>query len=104
MKRNAFTMQLKPGYAEEYQKRHDDIWPQLREHLSDSGIQDYTIFLDEESHVLFAVQKLADDYRPEDVSSHPIVRKWWDYMADIMDTHPDNEPVAKPLREVFHMD
>jgi L-rhamnose mutarotase len=104
MKRNAFKMKLKAGFAEEYQKRHDEIWPELQQHLSASGIQDYAIYLDEETNILFAVQKLADDFREEDVSTHPIVRKWWDYMADIMDTHPDNEPVAKPLREVFYMD
>ena len=104
MKRNAFKMQLKPGYAEEYKKRHDEIWPELQQHLSDAGVQDYSIFLDEETNILFAVQKLADNFRTEDVSSHPVVRKWWDYMADIMDTHPDNEPVALPLKEVFHMD
>ena len=97
-------MYLKPGYADEYKKRHDEIWPELQQLLSEAGIQDYSIFLDEETHTLFAVQKLADDFRTEDVSTHPIVRKWWNYMADIMDTHPDNEPVAKPLNEVFHMD
>ena len=104
MKRNAFKMYLKPGYAVEYKKRHDEIWPELQQLLSEAGIQDYSIFLDEETHTLFAIQKLADDFRAEDVSTHPIVRKWWNYMADIMDTYPDNEPIAKPLIQVFHMD
>lgn len=104
MKRNAFKMKLKPGYADEYKKRHDEIWPELSALLSDSGIQDYSIFLDEETFTLFAVQKLADDFDEASIPAHPIVKKWWAYMADIMDTHPDNAPVTKPLREVFHLD
>ncbi|MBX2871410.1 MAG: L-rhamnose mutarotase [Saprospiraceae bacterium] len=102
--RNAFTMQLKPGYAEEYKRRHDEIWPELSSFLSHTGISDYSIFLDEKSHTLFAVQKLAPDFDPSLIPSHPIVQKWWAYMADIMEVQPDNEPVTHPLREVFHMD
>ncbi len=104
MRRNAFKMKLKPGFAEEYKKRHDAIWPELEALLSESGISDYSIFLDEETLTLFAVQKLWDDSLERDLPQNPIVKKWWAYMADIMDTHPDNEPVALPLREVFHMD
>ncbi|GAA5522125.1 L-rhamnose mutarotase [Aliifodinibius salicampi] len=104
MKRHAFTMKLKPGCEEEYKKRHDEIWPELKEILSEAGIHDYSIFLDEDTLTLFAVQKLEDDYNDEDIIDNPIVRKWWDYMEDIMETNPDNSPVTTPLKEVFHMD
>lgn len=104
MKRNAFTMQLKPGFEAEYKKRHDEIWPELSALLSESGIQDYSIYLDQKTLTLFAVQKLADDFEPEAIPRHPIVKKWWAYMADIMDTNPDNSPVTGELVEVFHMD
>ena len=104
MKRHAFTMKLKPGYEEEYKKRHDEIWPELEEILSEAGIHDYSIFLDEDTLTLFAVQKLEDDCNDEDITENPIVRKWWDYMEDIMETNPDNSPVTTPLKEVFHMD
>lgn len=96
-------MRLKPGFAEEYKTRHDAIWPNLATLLSDSGISDYSIYLDEASSLLFATQKLADDFDPEAIPAHPLVRKWWDYMADIMETHPDNSPVERPLTEVFHL-
>ena len=102
MKRHAFTMKLKPGYEEEYKKRHDEIWPELEKVLSDAGIHNYSIYLDEETGTLFAYQELEDEY--EDVSDNPIVRKWWNYMQDIMETNPDSSPVEKPLREVFHME
>lgn len=102
--RNAFTMKLKPGYAEEYKRRHDEIWPELSSFLSEAGISDYTIFLDEKSHTLFAVQQLAPNFDSSRIPSHPIVKKWWAYMADIMEVQPDNEPLTNPLKEVFHMD
>lgn len=103
MKRNAFKMKLKPGFAEEYKRRHDEIWPELSQFLSEAGIRDYSIFLDEETHILFAVQMLPDDFDGSVIPQHPVVKKWWAYMADIMDTNPDNSPVEGSLREVFHM-
>ena len=104
MKRNAFKMLLKPGFEAEYKKRHDEIWPDLASLLSESGIQDYSIFLDEETSILFAVQKLSDDFDPKYLPNHPIVKKWWAYMSDIMETKQDKSPVEISLNEVFHLD
>jgi L-rhamnose mutarotase len=104
MTRNAFKMKLKPGNVAEYKKRHDEIWPELSREIRAAGISDYSIFLDEETLTLFAVQKLSDKNSVAALPNSPIVRKWWDSMAPLMETHPDNSPVAKPLREVFHLD
>jgi len=104
MIRNAFTMKLKKGFEEEYKRRHDEIWPELSRELEKAGVSDYSIFLDEKTLVLFAVQKLSDNNTADDLPENPVVKKWWKYMADIMDTNPDNSPVCIPLKEVFHMD
>ncbi len=104
MKINAFKMKLKPGFEAEYKKRHDEIWPDLSDEISKAGVSDYSIFLDEETLTLFAVQKLTDNNTADDLPNSPIVRKWWDYMSDIMEYNPDNTPVAIGLKEVFHMD
>jgi L-rhamnose mutarotase len=104
MKRHAFKMKLKPGFEKEYQKRHDEIWPELAKAISEAGVSDYSIFLDEETLTLFAVQKLSDNNTAASLPRHPIVRKWWKHMADIMDTNPDHSPAAKDLKEVFHLD
>lgn len=97
-------MKLKPGVEAEYKKRHDEIWPELQKELRAAGISDYSIFLDEETLTLFAVQKLTDENTSADLPKNPIVQKWWNCMAPLMDTNPDKSPVAKPLREVFHLD
>jgi len=103
MTRFAFKMKLKPGCASEYKKRHDEIWPELKQLLMDAGVSDYSIFLDEETDTLFAFQKQSGDGSSQDLGSLPIVQKWWDYMADIMETNPDNSPVSTPLKEVFYL-
>ncbi|HEU6449375.1 MAG TPA: L-rhamnose mutarotase [Verrucomicrobiae bacterium] len=104
MQRHAFKMKLKPGVEAEYKKRHDEIWPELQKELSAAGISDYSIFLDEETLTLFAVQKLADKNTANDLPQNPVVRKWWDSMAPLMETNRDQSPVSKPLREMFHLD
>jgi L-rhamnose mutarotase len=97
-------MQLKPGFENEYKKRHDEIWPELSDLLSDAGISNFSIFLDEETLTLFAIEELSDDNRVSDLQNNPLMRKWWDSMAHVMDNNPDGTPVVIPLKEVFHMD
>lgn len=104
MPKIAFKMKLKPGCKAEYQKRHAVIWPELKVLLKENGISDYTIFLDEETNTLFAVQQQSSNQSSQMLGSHPLVQRWWAYMSDIMDTQPDLSPVTIPLEQVFHMD
>jgi L-rhamnose mutarotase len=104
MKRHAFTMKLKPGVVAEYKQRHDEIWPELAAVLRAAGISDYSIFLDEETLTLFAVQKHTEDNTAADLPNHPVVKKWWSYMAPLMEVNADDSPKCGNLREVFHLD
>ena len=104
MKRVAFKMKLKPGVAAEYQRRHDELWPELARAIRDAGISDYSIFLDEETLTLFAVQKQTANSTADTLPNHPAVKKWWAYMAPLMEVNPDNSPVCGGLKEVFHLD
>lgn len=97
-------MQLKPGCKKEYIRRHAAIWPEIRALLKASGVSDYTIFLDEPSNTLFAVQMISGGRSSQALGTDAIVQKWWDYMADISVTNADNSPVSVPLEQVFHMD
>lgn len=104
MLRKAFKMQLKKGFEAEYQRRHDAIWPELAKLLKDAGISDYSIFLDPETLTLFGVQKLAPVNRADELAGEQVMRRWWEYMKDIMDSNPDSSPVCKDLHEVFHLE
>ena len=100
----AFKMRLKQGMRAEYTRRHNEIWPELAALLKAAGISDYSIFLDEETNTLFGVLWRDSGHKMAELPKHPVMRRWWGYMADLMDTLPDNEPVAIPLKRVFHMD
>lgn len=104
MKRFAFKMKLKPGFKDEYKKRHDEIWPELKTLIQSTGVSDYSIFLDEETNILFAVQKQDGDASSQDLGTNPVVKKWWAYMSDIMETNPDKSPVTIPMQELFYME
>jgi L-rhamnose mutarotase len=103
-KRLAFKMKVNPGVIEEYKKRHNELWPELHTLLKDAGISEYSIFFDEDTNYLFAFQKQAGDKGSQDLGKTEIVKKWWKFMADIMETNSDNSPVSTPLEEVFYMD
>lgn len=104
MEKYAFTMKLKPGFEQEYERRHDEIWPELASELKAAGISDYSIFLDPQSLVLFGVLKRSTAHAMDELPGKAIVKKWWAYMADIMDSNADNSPVVQPLKKVFHLE
>lgn len=104
MKRFAFNMHLKQGQKEEYIKRHNEIWPELKKLLKDAGVNEYSIFLDETTNTLFAFQKISGKKGSQLLGQNETVQKWWKYMADIMKVNPDNSPVSVQLEEVFFME
>ncbi|MBK4217645.1 L-rhamnose mutarotase [Paracoccus caeni] len=103
MQKYAFRMVLNPGAEDEYRRRHDAIWPELTALLKAAGVEDYSIHLDPETNALFGVLWRRDDHGMDDLPNHPVMRDWWAHMADLMQTHPDHQPVAVPLIPMFHM-
>jgi L-rhamnose mutarotase len=104
MKRIGFKMYLKPGFETEYKKRHDELWPELEVLLREQGVFDYSIYWDKDTNILFASQKLKGEADSQKLGTHPIVQRWWDYMADIMETNQDRSPVTESLIEVFFLE
>jgi L-rhamnose mutarotase len=102
--RIAFRMVLNEGQAAEYRRRHDEIWPELVAALREAGISDYTIWLDPETNHLFATLVRSDDHGMDALPATEINRRWWDYMADIMQYDERDEPLVIPLDRVFRMD
>jgi L-rhamnose mutarotase len=103
MHRVGFKMKLFNGCEDEYKKRHDAIWPELRTLLKETGVEDYSIFLDKETNILFGVLKIKNPLKLDELPSHPVMKKWWAYMKDIMESNPDMSPVSIPLTEVFYL-
>lgn len=99
-----FKMKLFKGCEAEYEKRHNLLWPEMKEMIHEYGGTNYTIFLDRETRTLFGYIELEDEEKWAKSADTAICRKWWDYMADIMETNPDNSPVSIDLKNVFHLD
>ena len=103
IKKVAFKMHLHKGREAEYKKRHDEIPAELKALLKSAGIADYYIFLDHTSGDLFGIMDVENEANLQELPSHPVMKKWWTYMKDIMDTNEDHSPASVPLMEVFHM-
>lgn len=103
MHRVAFKMKLFAGLEAEYQKRHDEIWPELQSLLKETGVRDYSIFLDHTTNSLFGVLTIPDPKALDSLPAHPVMQRWWQYMADIMETNADHSPIQIPLKEVFYL-
>lgn len=103
MQRHAFKMYLNAGQEAEYIKRHDEIWPELVTLLKDSGISNYSIHLDRATNTLFGYLERTDGHTMDELPNHPVMKRWWAHMGDIMQTNADGSPVAIALNETFYM-
>ncbi len=104
MMRKAFVLQLLPGFEEEYQRRHDELWTEMAATLSDHGVSDYSIFLHPETLQLFGTLLVADEVQFAKIPETEVCQRWWKYMADIMATNDDSSPVSLELKKVFHLE
>ena len=100
----AFKMKLYEGMAEEYEKRHNALWDEMKNMIHEYGGKNYSIFLDKDTSILFGYIELEDEDKWNKSADTEVCRKWWHYMADIMETNPDESPVSTDLKKVFHLD
>ncbi len=103
MERIAFKMKVHKGFEQEYKRRHDAIWPELKALLLSKGIFEYSIFLEAETNALFGVFKITDTMLLDELATEPLMQRWWAFMSDIMETNADHSPVVVPLQEVFYL-
>jgi len=104
MIRKAFVMSINPGSREEYERRHNPIWDDLREVLKSHGVSNYSIFLEDATDKLFAYAEIESEEQWNAIAETDACRRWWAYMKDIMPSNADNSPVSKELEEVFHLE
>lgn len=103
MIRKAFRMSVQHDQHDEYTRRHNPIWRELEETLIAYGVQSYSIFLDPETSDLFAYAEIESEERWAAIARTEVCQRWWRHMRDIMPSNPDASPVARDLREVFHI-
>lgn len=103
MPRMAFKMYLIQGQEAEYEKRHNEIWPELVDLLHEHGVYDYSISLDETTNTLFALQNRRPNHTADEIGDVPLMQRWFKHMDGLLKTNPDGTPIVVPLREVFFM-
>lgn len=103
MIRKAFVMSVNAGCEKEYARRHQPIWDDLAAVLKSHGVHNYSIFLHEETRQLFGYVEIEDEARWAAIASTEVCKRWWKHMADVMPSNPDNSPVSKELKNVFHL-
>lgn len=99
-----FKMKLYEGMEKEYEKRHKELWQEMKDMIHQHGGKNYSIFWDKETNILFAYIEIEDEELWAKGADTEINRKWWDFMAPVMETNPDNSPVATDLYPLFHLD
>ena len=97
-------MFLKPGFEEEYERRHAALWPELQRGIKEAGVGNYSIYWDRDTNILFGYQEIEGEQSSQDMGADETTKRWWAYMADIMETNPDNSPVSVDLPVLFHLD
>lgn len=102
--RKGFKMKLYPGMEKEYEKRHNELWQEMKDMIHEYGGKNYTIFLDKETNILYGYIEIKNEVLWNKTAETEICKKWWKFMADIMETNSDNSPVSFDLKEVFHLD
>ena len=102
--RKSFKMKLYKGQEKEYEKRHNELWPEMKDMIHEFGGKNYSIFLDKDTNILYGYIEIESEELWTKSADTEICKKWWAYMADIMETNADNSPVSVDLKEVFHLD
>ena len=97
-------MSVNPGQHEEYERRHNPIWPELEATLKAHGVHNYSIFLDDATNQLFGYAEIESEEQWAAIAETEICQRWWQHMREIMPSNPDDSPQSNPLREVFHID
>ena len=97
-------MSVHPDRHAEYVRRHDPIWRELEDALLAHGVSSYSIYLDPETSDLFGYAEIESEERWQTIASTDVCRRWWRHMRDLMPSNPDDSPIARDLREVFHLE
>lgn len=104
MEKYAWKARIVEGTINEYEKRHNEIWPEMIEVLKSAGIRNYTIW--NVGNELFGYYECDSiEYASQIQNSSEVVKKWDEYMKDILIMEKDPITGAQPmLKQVFSME
>lgn len=104
MGRYAWVAEVRPGYEEEYRRRHDEIWPEMIDVLREAGVRNYSIF--RHGLMLFGYFETDDLERTQRyLANSEVNRRWGQSMVPVMKMEIDpNTDFPYLLPRQWHMD
>ena len=97
MEKYAWRGKIVPGMQEEYKKRHDNIWPEMKEVLANAGIVNYSIWMHGVELFGYYECEKGVEYAAKVQAESDVVKKWDEYMKDILIMEKDPVTGAQPL-------
>jgi L-rhamnose mutarotase len=104
MHRIAFSLTVPRANLAEYQRRHEQLWPELVAAIAAQGGHNYSIFAIPDLDRVVGYVEVEDLERWQAGGGAELTHRWWRYMAEIMPANPDYSPLADDIYEVFHLD
>ena len=105
MHRLCFSFQIRPGTFQEYQRRHDEIWPELVAELKAAGLSNYSLFRDTDTRVIGYVE-----CEPDAATSFGQLQtaqanlRWSEWFTDIIAPTEGENVQSNALAEIWHLD
>lgn len=105
MERYAWRATLKAGQREEYIKRHNEIWQEMKDMLKKAGVCNYSVWLNGDEIFGYYECSKGIAYATATQAKSPVTAKWNEYMDDVMEMPIDPVTGAQPhLEQVFYFD
>lgn len=97
MEKYAWSARVKEGKIEEYKRRHNQIWQEMKDVLTAAGIVNYSIWLCKNTLFGYYECEKGLEFAAKVQAESPVVEKWNEYMKDVMEMEKDPITGAQPL-------
>jgi L-rhamnose mutarotase len=124
--RRAWRRRVRDGCAEEYQRRHREIWPELVESIHARGVRNFSIFMDGCDVFLYAESEAQGEApavaraietagraaatagaaapRSPESEVDSVRERWRRYMDDVLVPEDDATAGLRTMVEILHLD
>jgi L-rhamnose mutarotase len=104
LQRICFLMEILPGREDEYQRRHDEIWPELVEELTKAGVRNYSLFRRGTTVIAYAECHPDAATAFGKVGATEVNTRWSQWFGDVLSRHTDDDGNLIEATEVWHLD